>query len=192
MSLDKSTLDAMLLGKGVDSDWVNLIKSSNRETLWQQAVDRRESMDLYVKFVSQSPTLALFVRNIKTSFRASKDHVNDILLEFSNSIAPLSAQLDSIEEADKEASINISWGKEALTNVKHGSTVNFQLSTEVSVYYQYLDNSGWLTSEDCWKVENSDGPVVLIFFDRIIDNTSLDEALLTSENKAVVTLLPIN
>ena len=192
MSLDKNTLDSMLLGQGRDSDWVDLIKSSNRETLWQQAISRRESMDLYVEFVSRSPKLALFVRNIKTSFRAGKAHINEVVLDISDSMFPLSTQLDSNDQVDIKALINISWGKDALVEVRHGSTVDFQLNTAVSVYYQYLDSNGWLTSEDSWKVENSDGPVVLIFFDQIIDDITLDEALLTSENKAVVTLLPVN
>ncbi|MGK0474807.1 MAG: hypothetical protein ACJAYV_000454 [Oleispira sp.] len=192
MSLDKNTLDSMLLGRGRDSDWVDLIKSSNRETLWQQAVNRRESMDLYVEFVSRSPKLALLVRNIKTSFRAGKAHINEVVLDISDSMFPLSTQLDSNDQVDIKASINISWGKDALVEVRHGSTVDFQLNTAVSVYYQYLDSNGWLTSENSWKVENSDGPVVLIFFDQIIDDITLDEALLTSENKAVVTLLPVN
>jgi hypothetical protein len=192
MSLDKNTLDSMLLGQGRDSDWVDLIKSSNRDALWQQAVNRRESMDLYVEFVSRSPKLALLVRNIKTSFRAGKAHINEVVLDISDSMFPLSTQLDSNDQVDIKASINISWGKDALVEVRHGSTVDFQLNTAVSVYYQYLDSNGWLTSKDSWKVENSDGPVVLIFFDQIIDDITLDEALLTSENKAVVTLIPVN
>lgn len=192
MSLGKVALDAMLSGKGTDSDWKGLIKNTNRESLWKQAVDRRESMNLYIKFVARSPKLALFVRNLKTALHASKDHMNGIVLEVSNSIFPLSAQLDSNKEVDKETSINISWGKDVVAEVRNESRVDFQLNTVVSVYYQYLDNTGWLTSEDSWIVEDSDGPVVLIFFDQITDDVSLDHALLISENKAVVTLLPIN
>ncbi len=194
MSLTKSELDAMVQGgDSTSEDWATLLKSPNRESLWFDAVKRREGLNTYIRYVTAYPDLAMRIRDFKKYLVKGSDSVKAII---ANVIQPpdlLSPILGSKEDKGAKSNlISVEWGSDQVVELNDKAEIEFKLSQTSSCYYEYKTDKGWLQPPYYWEVLIEDGPATLIFFDRILIDLPLEIALTKASNKAILAIVPEN
>jgi len=168
MSLNKMTLDAMVLGQEVDnSAWEALLHDPKREEIWQASVERREQINQLCKFAATWPKLAksyLLMKSItKLDMKAPKISYVDFLSHRDVLQATMSGQ--PINQVDEFILNEIPWGSQRIVDIKSPIDIKFKCERVIHIHYEYGNEKGWITSEDSWELKQNEGPVILTFID---------------------------
>lgn len=191
MSLDKLTLDAMVRSSEPDDEaWKALILEPDRENQWQEAVKRREQLDRFCTLAASWPNLAKSFRTLKNISKAVKQPPSlSCILDMPHDQL-FSAVMGGGEEIENLVS-NIPWGQQHILEINAPKRITFQATFTVHIYYEYSLGAGWITSEDAWDFKDSDGAVLLSFFDiRDRHSEDLEQVAQQSESVASIVLLP--
>jgi hypothetical protein len=96
MSLNKSELDSMIqAGDSPPEDWEALLKSPNRETLWFDAIKRRETLNAYIRYVVAYPNLAVRIKALNSYISKGSQALRDITANMTQPLDLLSPVLGS-------------------------------------------------------------------------------------------------
>ncbi|MCJ8350451.1 hypothetical protein [Moritella sp.] len=175
MSLNKMTLDAMILGQDVDnSAWEALLHDSKREELWQAAVERREQINHFCKFAATWPKLAKSYRMMKSITKSDVKPPKLSCFDLFSYRNALQATMsgESNNGLDEFILNEIPWGSQRIVEIESPRHIKFKCERTINIYYEYDDKIGWITSEDSWELKQSEGPVILTFIDGEVNNDS--------------------
>ena len=173
MSLNKMTLDAMVLGQEVDnSAWEALLHDPKREEIWQAAVERREQINHFCKFASTWPKLAksyLVMKSItKFDMKPPKISYADFFPDRDVLKVTMSGALNN--KVDELILNEIPWGSQRIVEIKSPTHIKFKCERVIYIHYEYGNEKGWITSEDSWEIKQSEGAVILTFIDGPVNN----------------------
>lgn len=220
MTIDKLTLDAMVQGHEVDQTyWKQLLREPEADKLWFEAVERRKQIDRHTQLIALSPQTALLLRNAKRCINKMTSGLNSIVMDLTHppetprdpphSVAvigcvfpiwdaflgsagnPFVKSSANDHQSSKVVSVDIAWNTETIEEIPNGSHLTFKSDELACWHYQYMDESGWLEPEDSWKVDPDDGPVVLSFFSKKLDEPSWEHAMQSDCDKAILTIIPV-
>jgi hypothetical protein len=192
MSLTKSGLDSMIQGgDSPPEDWAALLRSPDRETLWFDAIKRREALNTYIRYVSTYPNLAVRIKALNSYIGKGSEALRDITASITQPLdllSPVLGSKDSEEPVVKKLSVE--WGRDQVVELEDRNQLEFDIGQKCSCHYEYKTENDWLESPFHWEVLLEDGPVTLIFFDRKLIGIPLEKALTDSSNKAILVLIP--
>jgi len=195
MSLNKMTLDAMVLGQKVDdSAWEALLHDPKREEMWQAAVDRREQINHFCKLAATWPKLAksyLVMKSIKKfDIKPPKISYADFFPHRDVLQATMSCALDN--QVDEFILNEIPWGSQSIVEITSPTHIKFKCERVIHIRYEYGSEKGWITSEDSWELKQNEGPVILTFIDGPINMDCNYSTVIEQANSvAGIVFLPI-
>lgn len=194
MPLTKLVLDSMV--QGGDSrpeDWEALLKSPNRESLWFDAVKRREGLNAYIRFVAAYPDIATRIRSFKKHLVKVSETAKALVANVVQPVDLLSPVLGSKEDKGADSSsFSVEWGSDQVVELHDKAEIVFELLQVSSCYYEYKTDKGWLEPPYYWQVLIEEGPVTLVFFDQKLSDLPLEVALTKASNKAILVIVPEN
>ncbi len=192
MSLTKSVLDSMVQGgDSTSDDWEALLKSPGRETLWFDAIKRREALNTYIRYVSTYPYLAVRIKALNSYIGKGSEALRDITANITQPLDLLSPALGSKDsEVSEVKKLSVEWGRDQVVELVEKNQLEFNVGQKSSCHYEYKTEKGWLESPFHWEVLLEDGPATLIFFDRKLSGIPLEKALTESSNKAILVIVP--
>ncbi len=168
MSLNKMTLDAMVLGQEVDnSAWEELLHDPKREEIWQAAVERREQINKFCKFAATWPKLAKSYQMMKSITKSDVKPPKLSCFDFFPHRNALQATMSGESNNGLDAFIlnEIPWGTQRIVEIESSRHIKFKCERIIHIYYEYEDETGWISSEDLWELKQSEGAVILTFID---------------------------
>ncbi|TWX68541.1 hypothetical protein ESZ36_08585 [Colwellia demingiae] len=192
MIINKLTLDELVQGHESDSDtWQLLLKDSDREEVWDEAVKKREQLNLFCLFAGQWPNLARTYKKIHSSIRKSNDSPEIKLFEVTHPSEPFQVALGNTESSTMDSdmlSLDIHWGEQQIIELEEVKSIKFSVDTCMSIHYSYGEHTGWITTDDSWDFHPSEGAVLLTFIDGI-RNEHEEYYSITQNAKSISTIV---
>ncbi|CEO41329.1 hypothetical protein [Photobacterium kishitanii] len=191
MTLDKLSLDEMVQGiETADENWENLLLHSDAETIWADAVRRRENINAFCRLASKWPTIVLKYKRVR-SF--TKKSIKAPLISIvSPNYAPFSAILSGISNSVQGISIDVMWGEQQIVDIDKATPINFKSDTEISILYSYIGGDGIMGLNDSWDFQLEEGAVLFTFVEGECEWLDDDFESILSNAKSVgsIVLLP--
>ena len=193
MILDELSLDAMVCGEEVNlKAWQTLLLDPDRESIWQDAVTRREQLNSFCSLAASWPDLAKTYLKLKKLTRvASQSPLLSCLYDVDPHL-PFAAVMGKEDTDDHEHLIsNIQWGQQQIIDMEVPGKIKFQTTQRVHIHYEYRLGSGWISSDDFWDFIVSEGAVLLTFCDAGNRTSEKIELVIEqSESVASIVLMP--
>ena len=190
MTLDKLSLDEMVQGiETADGNWEKLLLHSDAETIWADAVKRRENMNMFCRFASKWPAIVLKYKRVK-SF--TKKSIKAPLISLvSPDCEPFSALLSGASNPIQEISIDVMWGDQQIVDIEMAAIINFKSDAdEINIFYSYTDGDGCIGLNDTWDFQPKEGAVLLTFVEGSYLSDDFESTLSNAKSVGSVVLLP--
>ncbi|ENM5907152.1 hypothetical protein [Vibrio mimicus] len=191
MSLDKLSLDEMVQGRNSNTDdWKELIKDPEREQIWKDAVQRRESLDRFCYFAAKWPQFVSYYQQAKHFVKKSTNSPKVSLMREIEPMGKLALTLSDREDEQEPLLVTVDWGCQQIIEIQDKQVVSFNTESKVQMYYKYEGSEGWITSDDKWEFFPDEGAVMLTFIDGDVINDDLTESLNKAKSVCYMVLLP--
>ena len=189
MRLGKVSLDEMVQGlDSADENWVELLLHPEAESVWAEAVKRRESLNAFSRFAAKWPAIVNQYKKLK-KYTKKSSNASPISL-FSTNFQPFNAALSGTSDEDQAFSIEIIWGEQQIVSLEKNTLIQFNGRRGINVYYSFSDGDGVFRIDDSWDFKLEEGAVLLTFFEGEGLSDDLESMLNNAKSVGSVVLLP--
>ncbi|TKB03363.1 hypothetical protein E5672_10000 [Alteromonas portus] len=189
MKLGKLSLDEMVQGAdSADENWVELLKHPAAESVWAEAVKRRESLNGFSRFAARWPAIVHQYKKLK-KYTKKSFNASSITL-FSTNFQPFNAALNGTSDENQTFSIEVIWGEHQIVSLERNMLIQFNGGRNINVYYSFSSGDGVIGIDDSWDFKLEEGAVLLTFFEGEHLSVDLESMINNAESVGSVVLLP--